>query len=36
MIWLFWGTTLEQETNPETDPVTIGQKGMREEGLSSY
>ena len=25
MIWLFLGTTLEQEANPETDPMTIEQ-----------
>lgn len=25
MIWLFLGTTLEQEANPETDPLTIEQ-----------
>lgn len=25
MIWLFLGTTLEQEANPETAPVTIEQ-----------
>ena len=23
MIWLFLGTTLEQEANPETDPMTV-------------
>lgn len=26
MIWLFLGTTLEQEANPETDPMTVEQK----------
>ena len=25
MIWLFLGTTLEQEANPETDPMTVEQ-----------
>ena len=25
MIWLFLGTTLEQEGNPETDPMTVEQ-----------
>ena len=25
MIWLFMGTTLEQEANPETDPMTVEQ-----------
>ena len=25
MIWLFLGTILEQEANPETDPLTIEQ-----------
>lgn len=25
MIWLFLGTTLEQEANPVTDPLTIEQ-----------
>ncbi len=25
MIWLFLGTTLEQEANPETGPMTIEQ-----------
>lgn len=25
MIWLFVGTTLEEVTNPETDPMTIEQ-----------
>ena len=25
MIWLFLGTTLEQEANPETDQMTIEQ-----------
>ena len=25
MIWLFLGTTLEQEANPETDPLTVEQ-----------
>lgn len=25
MVWLFLGTTLEQEANPETDPLTIEQ-----------
>lgn len=25
MIWLFFGTTLEQEANPETDPMTVEQ-----------
>ena len=24
-IWLFLGTTLEQEANPETDPMTVEQ-----------
>ncbi|RHJ78102.1 hypothetical protein DW103_15340 [Parabacteroides sp. AM08-6] len=25
MVWLFLGTTLEEESNPETDPLTIEQ-----------
>ena len=25
MIWLFLGTTLEQDANPETDPMTVEQ-----------
>lgn len=25
MIWSFLGTTLEQEANPETDPMTVEQ-----------
>ena len=25
MIWLFLGPTLEQEANPETDPMTVEQ-----------
>lgn len=25
MIWLFLGTTLEQEANPEADPMTVEQ-----------
>lgn len=25
MIWLFLGTTLEQEANTETDPMTVEQ-----------
>ena len=25
MIWLFLGTTLEQEAKPETDPMTVEQ-----------
>ena len=25
MIWLFLGTALEQEANPETDPMTVEQ-----------
>ena len=25
MIWLFLGTTLEQEAHPETDPMTVEQ-----------
>ena len=25
MNWLFLGTTLEQEANPETDPMTVEQ-----------
>lgn len=25
MIWLFLGTTLEQEANQETDPMTVEQ-----------
>lgn len=25
MIWLFLGTTLEQEANPETDPMIVEQ-----------
>ena len=25
MIWLFLGTTLEQEANPEKDPMTVEQ-----------
>lgn len=25
MIWLFLGTTLEEEANPETDPMTVEQ-----------
>ena len=25
MIWLFLGTTLEQEANPGTDPMTVEQ-----------
>ena len=25
MIWLFLGTTLEQEANAETDPMTVEQ-----------
>ena len=25
MIWCFLGTTLEQEANPETDPMTVEQ-----------
>lgn len=25
MIWLFLGTTLEQEANPKTDPMTVEQ-----------
>ena len=25
MIWLFLRTTLEQEANPETDPMTVEQ-----------
>ena len=25
MIWLILGTTLEQEANPETDPMTVEQ-----------
>ena len=25
MIWLFLGTTWEQEANPETDPMTVEQ-----------
>ena len=25
IIWLFLGTTLEQEANPETDPMTVEQ-----------
>lgn len=25
MIWLFLGTTLEQEANPETDSMTVEQ-----------
>ena len=25
MIWLFLGTTLEKEANPETDPMTVEQ-----------
>ena len=25
MIWLFLGTSLEQEANPETDPMTVEQ-----------
>lgn len=25
MIWLFLGATLEQEANPETDPMTVEQ-----------
>ena len=25
MIWLFLGTTLEQEANPEEDPMTVEQ-----------
>ena len=25
MIWLFLGTTLVQEANPETDPMTVEQ-----------
>ena len=25
MIWLFLGTTLELEANPETDPMTVEQ-----------
>ena len=25
MIWLFLGTTLDQEANPETDPMTVEQ-----------
>ncbi len=25
MIWLFLGKTLEQEANPETDPMTVEQ-----------
>ena len=25
MIWLYLGTTLEQEANPETDPMTVEQ-----------